>query len=295
MDEHAEVIGALRQAGVLVAIRWAYESAVRRSLETYSPQDGHDTPWLGNTRYVLFRDRLDRVLRCDRYAVPDRDGPDRDGAHRDGAGCDGSDFDGGTDLDVLFAELSEQDLVTLPRVEPGTVVRHDLHGSPGWACQAGRFLIASGDFGFVRTLPWAYKSRTKRIVAMQKPPVADFEDVLFDLDELLGADLLDIPGSPARGAVDPRQIPDLPTFVVAHSLEPWSGQTELIFGRPRMNAAGGPAWYWFEDLGAIDLPATRQVPLAPSPVPHNTVPHNTVPHDTVPQPVPDVPVRLRLV
>jgi hypothetical protein len=283
MDEHAEVIGALRQAGVLVAIRWAYESAVRRALETYSPQDGHDMPWLGNTRYVLFRDRLDRVLRCDRYAVAD---------------CDGGDCDGGMDLDVLSAELSEQDLVTLPRVEPGTVVRHDLHGSPGWACRAGRFLIASGDFGFVRTLPWAYKSRTKRIVAMQKPPVADFEDVLFDLGELLGADLLGTQNPLGRGAADPRQIPDLPTFVVAHSLEPWSGQTELIFGRPRMNAAGGPAWYWFEDLGTIDLPATRQVslaPSAPSAVPHNAVPHNAVPHNAVPQPVPDAPVRLRLV
>jgi len=243
MDEQAEVIGALRQAGVLVAIRWAYESAVRRALETYSPRDGHDMPWLGNTRYVLFRDRLDRALRCDRYAPSDGDG---DG---DGDGDEGSD---------LSAELSERDLATLPYVEPGTVVRHDLHGSPGWACQAGRFLIASGDFGFVRTLPWAYKSRTKRIVAMQRPPVADFEDVLFGLDELLATG----PGPHGRGPVGPRQISDLPTFVVAHSLEPWSGETELIFGRPRMNAAGGPAWYWLEDLGAIDLPGAGQGPLA---------------------------------
>ncbi|HUN36761.1 MAG TPA: hypothetical protein VMU95_32600 [Trebonia sp.] len=232
MDEQAEVIGALRQAGVLVAIRWAYESAVRRALETYSPQDGHDTPWLGNTRYVLFRDRLDRVFRCDRYAV--------------------SVSDAEVDPDQLFAELSEQDVATFPRVEPGTVVRHDLHGSPGWTCQAGRFLIASGDFGFVRTLPWAYKSRTKRIVAMQRPPVTDFEDVLFGLDDLLGPGLGVglASGQPRHRPVDPRHIPDLPTFVVAHSLEPWSAETELIFGRPRMNAAGGSAWYWLEDLGA---------------------------------------------
>jgi hypothetical protein len=272
MDEHAEVIGALRQAGMLVAIRWAYESAVRRALETYSPEDGHDTAWLGNTRYVLFRDRLDRVLRCGRYAVPD---------------------DGTGNLDELFAELSEQDSLTLPRVEPGTVVRQDLHGSPGWACQAGRFLIASADFGFVRTLPWAYKSRTKRIVAMQKPPVMDFEDVLFGLHEVLSPGLLGTTGGTAgrtplgttagtgrtplgttggtpdpttggttAGTLDPGLVHDLPTFVVAHSLEPLSGQTELILGRPRMNAAGGSAWYWLEDLSSVDLPATGQPSLA---------------------------------
>ncbi|HTU75351.1 MAG TPA: hypothetical protein VMG38_17700 [Trebonia sp.] len=248
MDEHAEVIEALREAGVLVAIRWAYESAVRRALETYSPEDGHDTAWLGNTRYVLFRDRLDRALRCGRYAMPDGDATD----HPDG----------------LFAELSEQDSSTLPHVKNGTVVRHDLHGSPGWACGAGRFLIASADFGFVRTLPWAYKSRTKRIVAMQKPPVMDFEDVLFGLHEVLPAGPHGLAGSApgslglAGSALDPRKLHDLPTFVVAHSLEPISGQTELILGRPRMNAAGGPAWYWLEDLSAVDLPATGRAPLA---------------------------------
>jgi hypothetical protein len=273
VDEHAEVISALRQAGVLVAIRWAYESAVRRALETYSPQDGHDLPWLGNTRYVLFRDRLDRVLRCDRYAVADGDGADGGTGDRgtgdrgtgdrgtgdrgtgDRGTGDRGDRVGTVDPDALSAGLSEQDLATLPPVEPGAVVRHDLHGSPGWACRAGRFLIASGEFGFVRTLPWAHKSRTKRIVAMQRPPAADFEDVLFGLDEVLGADLLAAQAPPGPMALDPRQVPGLPTFVVAHSLEPRSGQTELILGRPRMNAAGGPAWYWLEDLSAISLPA----------------------------------------
>jgi hypothetical protein len=255
VDEHAEVIGALRQAGMLEAIRWAYESAVRRALETYSPQDGHDTAWLGNTRYVLFRDRLDRVLRCDRYAVPDGDG--------------GDEGDRGEAIDVagLFAGLSERDLATRPLVRPGTVVRRDLHGSPGWACRAGRFLIASGDFGSVRTLSWAHKSRTKRIVAMQRPPAADFsEDVLFGLDEVLGLDPLgpgphDTPMSTGLAALDSRQLATRPTFVVAHSLEPWSGETELILGRPRMNPAGGPAWYWFEDLSVLDLPSRTQAPL----------------------------------
>jgi hypothetical protein len=285
MGEHAEVIGALRQAGVLAAVRWAYESAVRRALEIYSPQDGHDTAWLGNTRYVLFRDRLDRVLRCDRYSVPDGDE--------------------GASHEVVSAELSRQDLATVPHVEPGIVVRHDLHGSPGWACRAGRFLIASGEFGFVTTLPWAYKSRTKRIVAMQKPPVPDFgDDVLFGLDELAAGDLL----HRQAAAPDPRLIQDLPIFVVAHSLEPSTGERELILGRPRMNAAGGPAWYWFQDLYTMDrlepdLPAMN-LPATDPPTPDLPLPGLPAMRDAPLVPVvrtggsasaPDAPARLRLV
>jgi len=234
MDEHAEVIGELRDAGVLAAIRWAYESAARRALEMYSPADGHDVAWLGNTRYVLLRDRLDRVFSCDRYQ-----------AFEDVTGV------ADLDLDLLYAELPEEDIRAMPAIAPGLMVRADLHGSPGWACRAGRFLITSGEYGHVDTIQWAYKSLTKRVVALQPPPArhADFDDALFGIEEFIS------PGEPGMRAF-PRHGLELPTFVVAHSLEPVSGEIELIFGRPRMNTAGGPAWYWIEDLLATPLPAT---------------------------------------
>jgi hypothetical protein len=57
MGEQQEVIEELTAAGVLAGIRWAYESATRRSLESYSEADGHDLAWLGHTRFTLFRDR----------------------------------------------------------------------------------------------------------------------------------------------------------------------------------------------------------------------------------------------
>src|SRR6516165_5298979 len=113
MDEQHDVIAELGDAGVLAGVRWAYESATRRSLESYSELDGHDAAWLGNTRYTLFRDRLDRVFSCERYAVPD----DEDEA----------------DPDVLHAELTGEDVASMPRIEPGRVIRADLYGSPGWA------------------------------------------------------------------------------------------------------------------------------------------------------------------
>ena len=138
--------GGRRAAG----IRWAYESAVRRSLESFCEADGHDHAWLGMTRFTLFRDRLDRVFSCERYAV--------------------SIDDGTRDVDVLYAELSEHDLATMPRIAPGHVTRTDLYGSAGWTYGDRRFLLAAGEFGRLRTLPWSERSTTKQIVAMQVSP-----------------------------------------------------------------------------------------------------------------------------
>src|SRR5215472_171410 len=109
MDEQHDVIAELGDAGILAGVRWAYESATRRALETYSEADGHDAAWLGNTRFTLFRDRLDRVFACDRYAASAADG---------------------LDLDVLYAELSDQDLLMQPRHLAAVAVR-DAAGR-GW-------------------------------------------------------------------------------------------------------------------------------------------------------------------
>jgi hypothetical protein len=73
---------------------------------------------------------------------------------------------------------------------------------------------------------------------------------------------------------------DLVTFVVAHSLDPLSQQRELVFGRARLNAGGGPAWHWYQDL--LTAPPTgggRRRDEGPLP--------------TGPDTVPDAPVRLR--
>ena len=164
MAEQQDVIEGLTAAGVLTGIRWAYESATRRSLEIYSEADGHDSAWLGHTRFTLFRDRLDRVFACERYAVPTADGR--------------------LDVDVLCAELSERDLATMPRLAPGLVRRADLRGSAGWAYRRHWFLIASAEFGRLETLPWQEKSVTKQLVAMQPSPdlrqPSLFEDLLTD-------------------------------------------------------------------------------------------------------------------
>jgi len=252
MSEQEQVIAELLAPGVLAGIRWAHASATRRALESYSEADGHDLAWLGNTRFTLFRDRLDRVFTCERYALSG---------------------DGEIDLDVLYAELSDQDLVTMPRLAPGLIRRADLHGSAGWAFRDRRFLLASGEFGRLDTLPWLQKSLTKQLVAMQRNPdirqPSLFED--FPLGEfgMIDAALL---------AAD-REL-DLATYIVAHSLDSDSGESELVFGRARLNLGGGPAWHWYQDLLSVPLPGTGRRTDA-----------GQVPAD--PSGVPDAPVRLR--
>jgi hypothetical protein len=241
----------LSDTGVVACIRWAYLSATARSLETYSEADGHDAAWLGNTRYTLFRDRLDRVFACERYAV-------------DAGNAD-------ADLDLLYDQLSKHDIDTMPRVDAGLVTRSNLNGSPGWACGAIRFLLASGVFGKLDQLPWPQRSLTKQAVAGQRNPEPP-QPSLFDDPALEGIGGLEA----LLGAA---QDLDLATYVVAHSLESLSQQSQLVFGRPRLNAGGGQAWHWFEDL--LGTPPSGGGRRIDAPMP------------TGPNQVPDAPVRLR--
>ena len=236
MGEQQQVIADLRAAGVLAAIRWAYESAVRRSLETYSEADGHDHAWLGMTRFTLFRDRLDRVFSCERYAVSTEDGV--------------------RDVDMLFAGLSEPDLAAMPRIPVGLVTRDDLYGSAGWTCDYRRFLLAAGEFGKLYTLPWAERSATKQIVAMQANP--DPRPLQPSLFEDLPPDAASAFDAALRASQ--RQLNPV-TYMVAHSLDPATGKAELVFGRARLSIRGDHAWHWYENLLAAP-PATAAEPAA---------------------------------
>ena len=69
MTEKTDLIAKLQAAEIFNGIRWAYASAVSRTLADYSEDAGHDSAWLGSTRYTLFRDRLDRVFSCGKYGL----------------------------------------------------------------------------------------------------------------------------------------------------------------------------------------------------------------------------------
>jgi hypothetical protein len=254
VNEQQDVIDELETAGVLAGVRWAYRAATIRTLEIFSEPDGHDDALLGTLRFTLFRDRLDRVFACDRYELQ--------------PGSAATDH-----LDLLYAELSQEDIWTMPQLPPDLVRRADLTGSPGWAIQGRRFLLAACAFGKLDSLPWPRKSPTKQRVAQQCRPnpaqaslfegVADEESA--GLEELFAA----------------TYRLDLETFVVAHALDPMRRDMELVFGRARLNNGGGGAWHWYQDL-LTTLPADGGRRRGGTPLP------------TGPDSVPDAPVRLRL-
>lgn len=223
----------LRTAGVLDGVRWAYDSAVRRALDDYSEDAGYDTALLGSLRFTLFRDRLDRVFSCGRYALQ--------------AGVDEN-----VGLDLVRVELTDKDRTSMPVLPADLVRRVNRDGSPGWALGDLQFLLASCEFGKIDILPWPRRSPAKQQVAMQLPPATEQPLALFDVvdTELAESD---------------QTAPSLTTFMVAHTLDAVSGRRELVFGRTRFNSGGGQAWYWYENL--LTLPPTQggQRPSVPTP------------------------------
>jgi len=256
MSEQQDVIDTLRAAGVIDALKWAAESACSRTMEDYSPGAGHDGRWVGNTRYILLEDRLDRVFGCRRYGPPPGGGQE-------------------ADADLLHDQLPQHEVDSMPRLPVGLVVRSNLNGSSGWAYGDYRWLLNSSVPGRIDALSW--KSETKKQVARQPAPKLEqgslFEDLNGQSPEV-AAELAQV-----------RFLLDRPTLVLAHALNADTGRLELFLGQSKYNFGGGDAWHWREVL--IQTPprgngrGVTPVPVAPTSLTPAVVA------------VPDAPVRLR--
>lgn len=222
MGERERVIDDLADAGVLAAIRWAHRASYRQLWQDYDPDSGLDQQWVGLTAHQFLRDRQDRVFQCNAYAVPP-------GAHDVGR-------------DVL-AKSIEADFPSMPRLRPGVVERGDLNGSPGWRFGDWRWLMASCEFGRADDIVWAQRSETKDRVARQ--PYLDDEIGLFKLVELL---------PPAESLTEDQRLLRN-TLILAHALDPDSGETELHLGRARSNDDHSAAWVWKVDLLSLSYKA----------------------------------------
>ncbi|MDR1212485.1 MAG: hypothetical protein LBK54_00015 [Propionibacteriaceae bacterium] len=246
MSHRDDALRDLDGARILDAMRWAARSAAARTLADFSEAAGHDARWLGLTRHILLEDRLDRVFSLGRYYVPE------------GA-------DAATGMDVVVAELTQEDIASMPVIPPGTVKRANIQGSPGWTTGKHHFLIQSFQPGEVDEIRWERKSETKQEVARQPNPDAPA--------------LLEIP--PAMRPVPIINVAlDAPVLVLAHSLNPINGSSELYLGLPSITLEHDGSWHWRHALH-------DQRPSGPGaqiPTPN---------HPASPNDVPDAPVRLR--
>jgi hypothetical protein len=120
-------------------------------------------------------------------------------------------------------------------------------------------------------LSWPRKSPTKQQVARQHNPEPP-QPTLFETfasEEIAGLEIA------PQGDLEL----DLPTYVVAHSVDPLGRQMELVLV-VRLNPGGGQAWYWRQDL--LEIPPNGGGSRLAGNVLTPTGPNN----------VPDVPVRL---
>jgi hypothetical protein len=228
---------------VLDAMRWAARSAGARTLADYSEAAGHDALYLGVTRHTLLKDRLDRVFSLGRYFVPE-----------------GSDAAAG--MDVVVAELTHEDIASMPVIPPGAVKGASIHGSPGWSTGKHHFLIQSFPPGGVDAIRWERKSETKQLVARQPNPDVP---VLFDLPpSMRPAPIIDV-------------ALDAPVLVLAHSLNAADGSSELVLGLPSDGLEHGECWHWRESLrDQGPFGSGAQIPAPPQPASPNDVPDAAV-------------------
>ena len=202
MTEQDEVLARFSANGALRAMRWSGEDAARRVRSDMPEAAGYDATSVGGARHSLLRDRMDRVFSCEKYVV--REGQDP------------------VDLDVVYQELSDDAIKTFPRIDPGTMRRSNLTGSPGWTDGTHRVLIASAEFGKMRQIRWSDRSATKQRVARQAATPGAETTVL---DALPAEFLADLHRSSNRRL-------DMPTLIVAHSVNATTGEQELGLVRP---------------------------------------------------------------
>ncbi|MFN2496910.1 MAG: hypothetical protein ABR608_13530 [Pseudonocardiaceae bacterium] len=255
MSEQDDALAQLRATRALDGLRWAHRTAYRQVMDDYDPETGHTQVWVGMSAYVILQDRMDRVFSCGRYAV------------------DPEDPDAGRDL--LLAGILQREFDTMPPIPPGTVVRADLNGSPGWQCGSWRWLLTSARFGHIDNIPWPQKRSTKQRVAQQPSP----EDLtLFSLSEAGSGRAGEALDELVALAQESTKI-----LILAHSVDRHTGVTELFLGRPRFNEGGGYAWHWRVNLRSLPPggSGTGRVPGPPQPPGSGS------------DPVADAPVRLR--
>jgi len=233
VTEKDDALNELGAVDALNALRWAHRTAYSTVMNAYDPDTGHDQGWVGYTGYKLMCDRLDRVFSCKKYAVK-------------------SETDAAAGLDVVALGLTDpKDIDTMPRLKPGSVIRHDVNGSAGWRCGRWTFITASFAFGGIDRIAWPTKSPTKQRVASQGNP----EQLTLPFEEFgLGE---------AFERVMEALQPEGPVLILAHAIDTFTSEGELYLGRSAFNLRGTEPWFWKENLLKGSSPASGVRPIDP--------------------------------
>jgi hypothetical protein len=112
-------------------------------------------------------------------------------------------------LDLLYAELAQEHVSSMPQLAPDLVARDNLTARPGWAIGGRRFLLASCAPGKLDSIPWPPKSPTKRRVARQRQPDPAQRSLFDDISSVaLGDAAVEAPRG--QDDLDPALVPPVP-------------------------------------------------------------------------------------
>ncbi|MBQ1017969.1 hypothetical protein KBX71_08835 [Micromonospora sp. D93] len=257
MTEDEKVVAEMTADGIVGALRWAVASAHTRAWADFDPETGHNQTVLGIAAHTLLADRQDRAFRLEKYISTDD----------------------ARDQDVLLAGLLPPEQGTMLTV--AGVERADLNNSPAWRYGQYRWFLSSFEFGKVHEIAWGRKSPTKRKIAAQTGSDSLDQFVLpGTYEDRVGEGLDPVTLRELLAANERNSVLNI---VLAHSLDPDTGATELFLGRPRLNIGGGKPWVWLRSLLPGDGGTGSGIRTDAS---DSTVPANSAD-------VSDAPVRLR--
>lgn len=250
MNQSADVLEAFEGEQVLELFEWVGRTVHARVFQDYEEEAGHNQTTVGTLAHAYLVDQFDRATGCGRFKLP-ADLPREDGAH------------------LVRAGISDEDFETMPRIEPGAIIRSNCNGSAGWASGDIRWVLQSHEFGRVDRINWSQKSPTKQVIASE--PFADDPHALFGYEEL---------GMEALNATFTGT-----TLVLAHAFNRRTGAYEMHLGRSRNSSPreDGP-WHWRVPVasGGSDAAAAARVEWSIG-----------LPGTAASVDVPDTPVRLR--
>lgn len=237
---------------MLAVLKWAAPSAFRATDQMYDEDQGHDRGVVGYLNYKHFKNRMDRATSNEQYML-------------------GNDVDSVSD-DVIGRGITPDELLTMPKIPAGVVVRSNYKNSPGWSIPGYRVLLQSFSLRGIDEIKWEQRSNAKRQVASQpySQPDALFEAVDFGLEVIGG-----IPDDDAFDGV---------TLVAAHAFDPASKQFELYIGQSKNPEFRNDAcWHWKLSLlsSGTMMSGAGQPVLTP------------IPNEGASTEVEDVPVRIK--
>ncbi|CRY80545.1 hypothetical protein SAMN05421776_10322 [Nocardia farcinica] len=187
---------------------------------------------VGTLNYKYLCDLLDRATSNRRFAV-----------------AEGVEGEGD---DILGRGITPEARHTMPFVPPGSIVRSDYQGSPGWAADGYRVLLQSFKYGEIDHINWGQRSDAKRRVASQSYVS---QDTLFSIEEI-GLE-------PLVATCDADDFVGT-TLVAAHSYDAITGKFELYIGQSKNpEFPGDVCWHWRHQLlngGTSPLPTGQTLP-----------------------------------